>query len=300
MADIQIKCIAESNCTLGEGPVWDSKVRALYWVDILDNKIFRYDESTGALDWWATPEHIGFLILTGNGGLIGGLKTGLHHVKLQDRNRVSVSRIDRVDEGLDYIRFNDGICDQQGRIWGCTMDMNQESPLGKYYRYDQEMNRTVIDEGYVVANGPALTSDGQKLYTVETVGGPSIEQGIYVIELDGNKKPVEKQLLIDWEGRSSVPDGIITDANGNLWVGEFGGNTLRCFYSEGILKQEIELPAWNITKATVGGANLDTIYATSARLGVEKKILGRYPQTGGVFEISGLEVQGQQTPYFGS
>lgn len=299
MSDLNIECIVESQCTLGEGPVWDSRAQALYWVDILGNKIFRYDVATVSTEWWETPEHIGFLILTEDTSIIAGLKSGLHWIRLKDRHQISLERIDRVDEGLDHIRFNDGICDMQGRIWGCTMDMEQNDPLAKYYCYDHEMNRTTVDEGYVVANGPALSPDGKKLYTVETVGGTAIKKGIYVTDLDENKITGKRRLLIEWKDKAGVPDGVTTDANGNLWVGVFGENTLRCFSENGNLKQEVRLPAWNVTKATVGGAHLDTIYVTTAKLKTKQDILTQFPKTGGVFRISGMDVQGQDTAYFG-
>jgi sugar lactone lactonase YvrE len=298
MKDIQIRCIADTKCTLGEGPVWDEKNQVLYWVDILENKVFRHDPSSEAVDWWKTPEHVGFIILKEGDGLLAGLKTGLHHVALQKDHSVSVSRIDRVDEHKDHIRFNDGICDQQGRIWGCTMDMRNEVPLGKYYCYDGNLNRTIVDEGYVVANGPALSPEGQFLYTVETVGGPTLKKGIYVAASQDRRDFHAKKLVVDWRERPTLPDGVITDEEGNLWIGEFGGNTLRCYSSEGILKHEIVVPAWSITKAVFGGKDRNILYVTTARYGAEENILKKYPQTGGIFEIRGMGVKGQPSAYF--
>lgn len=301
MQDLKIKCVADSKCMLGEGPVWDEINQDLYWVDILGNKIFRYDLSSKTVDWWETPEHVGFIVLKKGGGLIAGLRTGLHQLELQSNNKVSGRRIDRVDENTDHIRFNDGICDSRGRIWGCTMDMNQEAPLGKYYKYNGELSRTEVDKGYVVANGPALSPDGNYLYTVETVGGAALNKGIYISELKDGATVKGKQLFINWNkhSKSTFPDGIISDAEGNLWIGEFGGNVLRCFSSHGVLKQEVELPAWNVTKAVFGGKNRDILYATTARYGASEDILEKYPETGGTYEINGIGVQGQRSACFG-
>lgn len=298
MKNFHIRCIADAGCTLGEGPVWDDQNNILYWVDILDNKIFRYDPSSGSYNWWNTPEHVGFIILKRDRGLIAGFKTGLHLIQLGVNGRISINRIDRIAKDRDRIRFNDGICDNQGRIWCCTMDMDQKAPLGKYYCYNKDFYKVVVDEGYVVANGPALSPDDQLLYTVETVGGTMIKKGVYVAKTKGEKILNTKELLINWNERSSVPDGIITDAQGNLWIGGFGGNTLRCYSAQGVLKGKADLPAWNITKAVFGGKNLDILYVTTARFGADEDILRKYPQTGGVFEIRGLDSVGQPTPYF--
>lgn len=298
MNNIQIQCIADTKCTLGEGPVWDEHNQHLYWVDILENSIYRYDLQAGSIDWWPTPEHIGFLVLKKDAGLIAGQKSGLHHIELLDDHSVSSKRIDRVDENKEFIRFNDGACDNQRRIWGCTMDMNQKLPLGKYFCYDWNLNRTTVDEGYVVANGPALSPDSQFLYTVETAGGSTLKKGIYVAESGSETLFHNRKLLIDWSKRSSLPDGIITDADGNLWIGEFGGNIVRCYSPAGDLKLEIELPGWSVTKPAFGGKNLDVLFVTTARIAAGDDILEEYPLTGGVFEIRGTGFNGQSSVYF--
>ncbi len=296
--DYQIRCIADVKCTLGEGPVWDDKNQVLYWVDIIDKKIYRLNPSADKLDWWNTPEYVGFIVLKKEGGLLAGFKTGLHHVTLKDNHEIDATRIDRVNEGVDYIRFNDGMCDNFGRIWGCTMDMNQKEPLGKFYCYDGRLNRTLVDEGYVVSNGPALSPDGQFLYTVETVGSSDFQNGIYVAKATGEKTFGNKELLISWKKYSGAPDGIITDADGNLWIGEFGGDTVRCYSAGGELRQEIQIPARNITKPVFGGCNRDVLYVTTGTIRTEDYLLDQYPQTGGVFEITGSGGKGQPTAWF--
>jgi len=287
MNDIKIRCISNPECTLGEGPLWDAKKNLLYWVDILENKIYSYDAASGTVKSWTTNEHVGFVIIKQDGSLIAGLKSGLHNISLNDDTTVTASRIDRVDENLEYIRFNDGMSDKSGGIWACTMDMRTREPLGKYFYYDQEYRKTIVDEGYVVANGPAISPDERFLYTVETVGNKNISKGIYVSEITSNKTLANRKLLIDWNERNTYPDGLITDTKGNLWIAEFSGNTLRCYSCYGELKTEIPLPAWNVTKAAIGGEKGDVLYVTSSRIGVDQDILANYPYTGGIIEITG-------------
>jgi len=293
-ANIQTRCVVNPYCALGEGPVWDSQARCLYWVDILENKIYCHDPATNTTRSWGTLEHVGFIILKRSGGLIAGFKSGLHHVHLNEDGTITASRIDRVDENLDHLRFNDGIADSQGRIWGCTMDTRSEAPLGKYYRYDAGLNRTMVDDGYIVANGPALSPDGHWLYTVETVGQA---KGLYRSELNADGLPKNKKLWIDWNPRASLPDGLITDADGNVWIGEFGGHVLRCYHPNGKLASEIELPAWSLTKPAFGGEKLDVLYVTSARVGADEATLAQYPDTGGLIQVTGTGARGLDSNY---
>jgi D-xylonolactonase len=290
---VQTRCVVNPGCSLGEGPVWDSEQRCLYWVDILENKIYRYDPADNTFQSWSTPEQVGFVILK-HGGLIAGFKSGLHHVHLNADTTVTATRIDRVDENLDYLRFNDGMADARGRIWGCTMDMRSEAPIGKYYCYDPGLNRTMVDEGYIVANGPAVSPDGRWLYTVETVG-PA--KGIYRSRLNADGLPEAKKLWVDWSQRASLPDGLITDADGNVWIGEFAGHVLRGYRPDGKLKAEIELPAWSITKPAFGGEKLDVLYVTSARIGADEATLAQYPNTGGIIEVTGVGARGLASTY---
>lgn len=47
--------------------------------------------------------------------------------------------------------------------------MNEDDLVGKYYCYNHEMKRTVIYEGFVGTNGPAVKVDGRTLHVVEAV-----------------------------------------------------------------------------------------------------------------------------------
>ena len=125
------------------------------------------------------------------------------------------------------------------------------------------------------------------MYTVESVGNKNISKGVYVSEITPKKTLVERKLLIDWSKMNTHPDGLTTDAKGNLWIAEFSGNTLRCYSPLGALKTEILLPSWNITKPAIGGENGNVLYVTSSRIGIDEHILAKYPYTGGIIEIQG-------------
>jgi xylono-1,5-lactonase len=278
---IHTRCLVNPGCSLGD----DSQ--RLYWVDILENRIYRYDPADESTSSWATPEHVGFVVVRPDGGLIAGFKSGLHHVALNDDASVTASRIDRVDRNRDDVRFNDSTSDTEGRIWACTLGGTAEEPLGTYYCYGSDLSRRTVDDGYLVANGPALSPDRRLLYTVETAGHPGRPQGVYVSRLTADGTLEAQRLLIDWRAYDSSPDGVVTDGEGNLWLGEFHGNVLRCFSPDGERLASVPLPAWSVTKAVFGGERGDLLYVTSARIEADEETLARYPDTGGVFEVSG-------------
>ena len=284
---IQTRCLVNPRCSLGEGPTWDPGSQRLYWVDILENRIYRYDPADESTSSWATPEHVGFVVVRPDGGLIAGFKSGLHYVALNDDASVTASRIDRVDHNRDDVRFNDATSDAEGRIWACTLGGTPYEPLGTYYCYGSDLSRRTVDDRYLVANGPALSPDGRLLYTVETEGHPGRPQGVYVSRIGADGTLEAQRLLIDWGAYDSSPDGVVTDGDGDLWLGEFRGNVLRCFSPEGEPLRSVPLPAWNVTKAVFGGERGDLLYVTSALVEVDEETLARYPDTGGVIEVSG-------------
>ena len=286
------RCVVNPGCSLGEGPLWDSASQRLYWVDILEHRIYRYDPADGVTHSWSTPEPVGFVFVKPDGSLLAGFKSGLHHVTLGADATVTSSRIDRVDDDRDDVRFNDATSDAEGRIWACTLGGTSAEPLGAYYCYDADLTRRTVDAGYLVANGPALSPDRSLLYTVETSGHPRRRKGVYVSRIAASGALEDQRLLIPWDAYDSSPDGVVTDGEGNLWLGEFYGNVLRCFSSEGEQLAEIPLTAWNITKAVFGGERGDLLYVTSARVEVDDETLARFPDTGGVIEVAGTGAHG--------
>jgi sugar lactone lactonase YvrE len=274
---MKIECIANPGCSLGEGPVWDDDTQRLYWVDILEQRIYRHDPDDGRVESWSTPEAVGFVLPEPNGTLLAGFASGLHRVTLGPDARVSAERIDRVDGE----RFNDATRGLDGSVWACTLDA--------YYHYDEHLVRQTVDTGYAVANGPALSPDGRLLYTVETRGHADRRAGVYVSRIAAGPALESQRLLVDWARYDSQPDGVVADRDGSLWVGEFHGNILRRFGPEGDELAALELPAWNVTKAAVAGERL---YVTSARIDVDADTLARFPDTGGVLEITGIGSRG--------
>ena len=71
-----VRCLANPHALVGEGPVWDDRRQVLWWIDVKQPRLFRYDPGTGENRALAMPERIGCVALRANGGLIGAFKTG--------------------------------------------------------------------------------------------------------------------------------------------------------------------------------------------------------------------------------
>jgi len=119
--------VFDAKATLGEGPAWDEKTQTLYWIDILEKKIYAGDEIIAQLD-----ETIGCLAPCKNGHLILG-----KHGSIVDFEPGSAKEtfLTSVSEPATS-RFNDGKCDPAGRFLLGSMDMKYKSPIRFLYSYD--------------------------------------------------------------------------------------------------------------------------------------------------------------------
>jgi sugar lactone lactonase YvrE len=76
----------------------------------------------------------------------------------------------------------------------------------------------------------------------------------------------ERRRLTDTDPAWGAPDGLTMDAEGGIWVAFWGGGAVRRFGPGGALEAVLELPAARPTKPAFGGAGLERMYVTTARL----------------------------------
>jgi D-xylonolactonase len=273
----QIECIWPLAAQLGEGPVWSPREQRLWFVDIKGRRIHAYSEPSGERRSFATPDLAAFVFPARDGGFICGLKTGLFRFEPSSGDFDPIQRVDAAHAGN---RLNDGYVDAAGRLWFGTMDDAAREPTGSLYRYGNGgLER--MDTGYVITNGPAMSPDGRHLYHVDTAG-----QRVYVFDVDaaGNLRGKRNFVTID-EARV-YPDGPVVDAAGNVWIAMYGGWGVRCYSPAGRLLRTLALPVAQCTKVAFGGADLKTLYITTAAQELSAAELREQPLAGGLFRVT--------------
>jgi D-xylonolactonase len=199
----QVECVADVKAVLGEGPVWVASEAALYWVDIKGRKIFRL-RADGGFDSIATPSRVGSLAPRAGGGFIAGTDAGL---ALVDLDSGTFEVIADPEAGIAGNRFNDGKVDRAGRFWAGTMDEGIREASGALYRLDADSSLSVADREYVVANGPAFSADGRRMYHND-----SARQVTYVMELDLAGNVLNRREFASFGQDDGFPDGMTVDA----------------------------------------------------------------------------------------
>lgn len=272
---------------LGEGPVWVQRDQALWFVDIKKQQIHRYDPADSSKRSWDAPEQVGFIFPAEHGGFVAGLQSGLYQF---DEQGGGFELIAKVESDKPHNRLNDGVVDQQGRLWFGTMDNSEKAKSGAFYCFSDGTVRSVGIDGISITNGPAVSPDGRLLYFVDTLKG-TLE--VADIADDGsldNRRPFAR--IGPSEGH---PDGPTVDSNGYVWIALYAGWEARRYSPAGELVERIRFPVANITKIAFGGADLRTAYATTARQMLKPDDIARQPQIGDLFEFR-VDVPGVPCP----
>ena len=63
-----VRSVLPVQATLGEGPVWIGRDAALWFVDIKQRHVHRFDPATGTAHRWDAPEHVGWVLPAADGG----------------------------------------------------------------------------------------------------------------------------------------------------------------------------------------------------------------------------------------
>ena len=273
MTAMDATCIWDAGATLGEGVLWDAASNCVWFVDIKSRRIHRCDPAGGNRHSWDAPSQVSFIVPASDGGFVVGLEDGLHRF---DPVGGAFASLHPVEANLPGNRFNDGHVDAAGRLWFGSMDDSEQSPSGALYRYAAGAAQAV-DRDYVITNGPATSADGRTLYHTDT-----LKKHIYAFDVALDGTLANKRLFVTLEG-GGHPDGMAVDTEGCLWVATFGGWRIDRYAPDGSKLGEVRFPCANITKLAFGGADLRTVYVTTARKGLSVADLEAQPLAGGLF-----------------
>jgi L-arabinonolactonase len=288
----RVSLVVDAHNILGEGILWCPRTQALYWTDIVSARLWRYVPATQAWCYWQMPERLACLALCEHEDwLLLGLASGLAFFRLRDERLV---RIAEVEAGLPT-RLNDGACDRQGRFVFGTL---HEPPAGEsrkaaggLYRFNPDLSLQRLPlPGVAISNSIALSPDGKTLYYCD-----SPKRTIQCC--DYGNEPGASRTFAELETAGGEPDGSSVDREGCLWNAQWGLGRIVRYTPDGRIDRVIDVPVSQPTRVAFGGRNLDTLYITSAREGLDAAAMQRESMAGGMFSVD-PGVQGLPEPRF--
>jgi L-arabinonolactonase len=276
---VPIEIIAAGN-GCGEGVVWDWRRRLLWWTDISGRRLHRYHWESRTAQVFDTPERVGsFGLVAGRDELITAFESGiaLYNPYLEPALD-ELTWLARPQADVRGVRFNDGRVDRRGRFWCGTMVEEDGSPeTGNLYSIGSDQALRCHVRGVRISNGLCMSRDGSQLYFADS---PSRTIHVYdLIEPAGTLGP--RHFARSPEG--AVPDGAAVDAEGYLWSALWGGAAVARYTPDGSLERTIAVPASQPTCVCFGGPDLDLLFVTSARAGLDAATLAREPHAGDIF-----------------
>lgn len=287
---MQAELILNAKATLGEGPAWDSKTQTLYWVDILEKRIYAGTQILAQLD-----DVIGCLAPRKNGHLILSLSGAEGRLGFADLepDTAQLTVLTTLDE-IQTNRVNDGKCDPAGRFLAGTMDMNEKDPNGALYSFDGKQVTRLLD-GITISNGLAWSVDHKIFYYIDTPtrAVKAFDYDLATGQIENPRVAVYIPESLGW------PDGMTSDTDDNLWIAIWGGAQMTKWNPRtGKLLEQIPVPALHTSSCVFGGKDMNELYVTSARVGMSEADLKKYPLSGGLFKVI-TNVGGMPTFEFG-
>ena len=285
---MQPEIIDDAQATLGEGPAWDAKTKTLYWVDILEKRVhYHHEDEDGFIQLDEMP---GCLVPTKDGSLLVAARASILNLQPATGKQIVLASVTEPANN----RFNDGKCDPAGRFLAGTMSMDEKTPSGVLYTFDGQTVMRLLD-GVRISNGLAWSPDYKTFYYIDT---PTRKVKAFDYDLSTGQI-ANPRVAIRVPKRYGWPDGMTSDAEGYLWIAMWGGaQVTRWNPQNGKLLEQIPLPAKNVTSCVFGGDELNELYITSARTGLDHADLAVYKYSGSLMRVK-TGVRGIPTFEFG-
>jgi len=303
-ADAGVQCAVALPCLLGESPLWHTVEQVLYYCDIPGHTLNRFDPAAApgaeAHTQWSFDTDVACCapMLEGN-ALLLAMRDGLWRFDpgSGQRSALATPPYDTSTE-----RFNDGKCDPRGRFWVGTIYEPRDHPNAALYRFSGGV-LTRQAAGVTVSNGLAWSPDGRTMYWSDTKA-----HTVYAFDVDaasGELGPrrvfagfTPKAAGASLDGYGGRPDGAAVDMEGCYWVAMFEGQRLLRLSPDGALLREVRLPVRCPTMPCFGGADLKTLYVTTARENRPAAELAAQPLAGCVLSLR-VDVPGLPANLFG-
>jgi sugar lactone lactonase YvrE len=289
-----VRCVLKWDAVVGESPLWHSRQRRLYWVDIQGRKVHRFDPAAGRNETFQLPEIVTSLAFRKTGGLLLTLRKAF---AFYDPDTGELQRLATVESDKPENRFNDGRVGPQGRFWAGTMgDPAWDQPVGSLYRLGPDLKVTRMRSRVVCSNGTGWSPDGRTMYHTE-----SFRHTIYAYDFDPATGSLGSSRIfasVD-PATGAFPDGLCVDAQGHLWSNQVGIGRIVRYDPDGQIEREVLVPVPRAVGCAFGGKDLRTLFITSARETMTRRQLRDAPLSGSIFAVE-PGVKGQPvTPFDG-
>ncbi|ODT69827.1 MAG: hypothetical protein ABS75_15420 [Pelagibacterium sp. SCN 63-23] len=280
----QARLLIDSQCALGEGPIWHDGRQQLFWFDINACRLFAANASGEIEGQWAFDEMVTAAAIIDDRTLALASETGLKRFNLDGGSPEHLVDIER---DVPANRSNDSRVHPSGAFWVGTMVKDEGPKQGAVYHY-RAGKLTQLRDKAAIPNATCFSPDGRMAYWTDTP-----DQKILKCPTD----PVTGlpngawSLFADVSEHRGYPDGAVVDSEGYLWNARWGGSCVIRYAPDGSIDRIVEVPVSQVTCPAFGGKDLKRLFITTASKTLSPDQLAAEKVAGGVFYID-LDIAG--------
>lgn len=272
----------DTQCVLGESPLWHKSSSTLFWLDIKRQLLFSYQQGQKGqqVEQISLGATVSFIAETTDPQLLIGLADfGIVLIDLISHKLNCVQYFPSNE--VESNRANDGGISPQGHLVFGTMDNEARSDTGSLYYFDGEL--ACLTNNILVPNLFAFT-DNENFFFAD-----SLNNSIQRCQLD-KRKLTKKNWISTPQG--VFPDGGCLDQQGGLWSAQWGASqVVRYSLHDKTITDIIHLPELQVASCCFVGEEMDTLFITTASEGISSVQLGSC-------YLCELPYQGQSTYQF--
>jgi gluconolactonase len=251
-----------------EGPAYFAAGRYLVWSDIPNDRMLRWDETTGSVGVFRSPAGYTNGHTVDREGRLVSCEHGARRVTRTEHDGSITVIADRFD-GKRLNSPNDVVVASDGAVWftdptyGIDSDYEgyrAESEIGasNVYRVDPQTGACeVAADDFVRPNGLAFSPDERKLYVSDT-GMTHVADGprhIRVFDVGPSRALRGGEVFATCT--AGMFDGFRFDEEGRLWTS--AGDGVHCYDGDGTLLGKVRVPE-TVANVTFGGPRRNRLF----------------------------------------
>jgi gluconolactonase len=255
-------------CRWAEGPAYFPAGRYLIWSDIPNDRMLRYDETSGAVSVFRNPSGYSNGNTVDRQGRLISCEHGHRRVSRTEHDG-TITVIASHYQGKRLNSPNDVVVQSDGTIWftdpayGIDSDYEghkDESEIGAchVYRVDPHSGEIkIVADDFVRPNGIAFSPDERRLYVADT-GATHVKDGprhirVFDVSDDGRLSGGKVFATLT----AGLFDGMRLDEAGRIWTS--AGDGVHCYDPDGTLLGKILVPE-AVANVVFGGVKRNRLY----------------------------------------
>jgi len=247
----RLEKLYDGGCRWAEGPAYFPAGRYLVWSDIPNDRMLRWDETSGAVSVFRHPARYSNGNTVDREGRLVTCEHGGRQVTRTEHDGSITTVADRHD-GKRLNSPNDVVVKSDGSIWftdpsyGIDQDYEGHRAASEtggchVYRVDPASGEVrIVADDFVRPNGIAFSPDERRLYVVDT-GATHVENGprhIRVFDVSDGGRLSGGEVFATCD--AGLFDGLRLDEAGRIWTS--AGDGVHCFEPDGTLIGKIKVP----------------------------------------------------------